>query len=169
MPVAVHLMLVSIFPAALIGAALRDATSYTIPNWLSAALAIAFFPTAWAIGLSPAIVGQSAALGCAALAGGVAMFAAGWIGGGDAKLLAAASVWLGLPAIAPFLVFTALAGGALACALMVLRGAPLPVARGPAWVSRLLKPKGDVPYGVAIAIGALAAFPSSLVFHAASA
>jgi prepilin peptidase CpaA len=33
-------------------------------------------------------------------------------------------------------------------------------------VERLLEPEGDVPYGVAIAIGALAAFPMSPIFHA---
>ena len=155
-------------PIGVIAAAIRDATSYTIPNWLSLALALAFFPTAFAVGLSPIAVGQCAAVGFAALLVGVAMFAAGWVGGGDAKLLAAASTWLGLGAVAPFLAFTALAGGALACTLMVLRGSPvIGAVRGPAWVSRLLQPKGDVPYGVAIAFGALAAFPSSLIFHAA--
>ena len=169
MAVGVHLLLVSVLPAALITAALRDATSYTIPNWLSAALALAFFPAAFAIGLSPLAVAQSAALGFAALAAGVAMFAMGWIGGGDAKLFAAASTWLGLSAMGPFLVYTGVAGGALACTLMVLRSAtPAVAVRGPAWVSRLLEPKGDVPYGVAIAAGALAAFPASLIFHAAT-
>jgi prepilin peptidase CpaA len=40
--------------------------------------------------------------------------------------------------------------------------------QGPAWVGRLLEPKGDVPYGVAIAFGALAAFPASAVCQAIS-
>ena len=35
------------------------------------------------------------------------------------------------------------------------------VGRAPAWVVRMLEPKGDIPYGVAICAGALAAFPAS--------
>jgi prepilin peptidase CpaA len=31
----------------------------------------------------------------------------------------------------------------------------------PGWVARLLEPKGHIPYGVAIAIGALLAFPEA--------
>jgi prepilin peptidase CpaA len=55
-----------------------------------------------------------------------------------------------------------MAGGALAVGLMLARRAPaLVTARGPVWVGRLLAPGGDVPYGVAIAVGALAAFPLS--------
>jgi len=34
-------------------------------------------------------------------------------------------------------------------------------AGAPGWVSRLMEPRGDIPYGVAIAAGALMAWPSS--------
>ena len=37
---------------------------------------------------------------------------------------------------------------------------------GPAWVTRLMQPKGDIPYGVAIAVGALLAYPSSPLVQA---
>jgi prepilin peptidase CpaA len=162
-----HLVVASILPLAMVLGAVRDATSYTIPNWLSAALALAFLPAAFILGLSPMVIGVSLAVGFAGLAAGVAMFALNWIGGGDAKLFAAASLWLGLSAIAPFLAWTGLAGGALAVSLLLLRRTPLAsLIAGPAWVGRLLEPKGDVPYGVAIAVGALAAFPASAVFHA---
>ena len=50
----------------------------------------------------------------AALVAGMAMFALGWIGGGDAKLFAACGLWLGGAAIFPFLAWTAIAGGGLA-------------------------------------------------------
>jgi prepilin peptidase CpaA len=162
-----HLIVASILPLALVVAAVRDATSYTIPNWLSASLALAFLPAALVLGLSPMVIGISLAVGLAGLAAGVVMFALGWIGGGDAKLFAAASMWLGLSAVAPFLAWTGIAGGALAVALLGLRRSPLAhLIAGPAWVGRLLEPKGDVPYGVAIAIGALTAFPMSPIFHA---
>jgi prepilin peptidase CpaA len=44
----------------------------------------------------------------------------------------------------------------------------LPVRR-PAWLDRLLAPAGDIPYGIAIAAGALAAFPHSGLMLAAQA
>jgi prepilin peptidase CpaA len=167
---ALHLLVASVFPLAVLIAALCDATTFIIPNRLSAALALAFLPVAVLLGLSLPTMGVCLAVGLAALVVGMGMFAAGWIGGGDAKLFAAAALWLGWPAVGPFLSWTAIAGGGLALALLVLRRAPTPVltARGPAWVGRLLEPEGDVPYGVAIAIGALAAFPASATFNAIS-
>jgi prepilin peptidase CpaA len=88
------------------------------------------------------------------------MFALGWLGGGDAKLMTAAALWLGLKGLAPFVIFTGLAGGALALALLGLRSAWLrPYTQaGPSWARRLATPGESAPYGVAIAVGALAAF-----------
>jgi prepilin peptidase CpaA len=164
MPPFITIIVLSAFPALLIVAALRDATSMTIPNWISIALAAAFAPAALAAGLGVAEALACLGVGIAALAIGVALFALRWIGGGDAKLLAAAALWLGLPGIASFLLWTALAGGALALVLLsarrfaALSGLP---AAPPAWLARLLKPEGDIPYGIAIAAGALAAFTQS--------
>lgn len=150
-------------PALVIAAAVKDLTSFTIPNWISLALAAAFVPAALAAGLPPAAVGLHLAVGVGALAAGMALFALRWIGGGDAKLMAAAALWLGLPGLAPFLIVTMFAGGALSLALLSLR-APLLrplVLSGPSWFVRLAEPKEGVPYGLAIAVGALAAFPQS--------
>jgi prepilin peptidase CpaA len=154
---------IAIFPALVIVAALKDVTSFTIPNWISGVLIVAFFPAAMIAGLPIAALGLHAAVGVAALIAGMAMFAAGWIGGGDAKLFAAAGLWLGAQAIAPFILVTALAGGLLAVVLMNLRSnwARTVIPAGPGWFQRLLAPKGDAPYGVAIAVGALFAFPQA--------
>jgi len=166
---ALHLVLASAFPVLVLLAALLDATTFTIPNRLSAALALAFLPAAVLIGLPLATIGFCLIIGLAALVAGMGMFAAGWIGGGDAKLFAGAALWLGWPAIGSFTAWTAIAGGALAVGLLAARKAPAPLAAwGPAWVGRLLEPKGDVPYGVAIAVGALAAFPASAICQAIS-
>jgi prepilin peptidase CpaA len=56
-----------------------------------------------------------------------------------------------------------MAGGAVALSLLALRSGYLRpyVVTGPAWVARLAEPGENVPYGVAIAVGALAAFPGS--------
>lgn len=151
------------FPALVILAALRDATSYTIPNWISLALIGAFPPAALSLELPLAQMGLHLGVGAAALVAGMVMFALRWIGGGDAKLFAATALWLGWPAVATYGVMTAVAGGGLALALLTLRSGYLRpfVVTGPAWFSRLAEPGEDVPYGVAIAVGALMAFPAS--------
>jgi prepilin peptidase CpaA len=162
LPQILQIVLLLAFPLAVIGAALTDATSYTIPNRISAALALAFLPAALACGLPPAVFATCAGVGAAAFLAGAALFAFRVLGGGDAKLAAACLLWLGLPGATPFLLWTAVAGGVLAVSLLAARQLPPALAGvGPSWVSRLLQPGGDVPYGVAIAVGALAAFPSS--------
>ena len=103
-----------------------------------------------------------------ALLAGMGMFAVGWIGGGDAKLFAAASLWLGWPSMPLFLLVTAMAGGGLAVLLLQVRSAWVRpyLVTGPTWLARLATPGGDVPYGVAIALGAMVAFPTSPLVHA---
>jgi prepilin peptidase CpaA len=158
----VQLIPFAVFPAGVIAAAMTDATSYTIPNRLSAFLAAAFLPAALAAGMSPAVFAASLGLGAVGLAVGIAMFAVRWIGGGDAKLMAACALWLGWSGVTPFLIWTGLAGGILALSLVALRRAPVNLQTfGPAWFGRLMQPGGDVPYGVAIAAGALAAMPAA--------
>jgi prepilin peptidase CpaA len=102
-------------------------------------------------------------VGAVALVMGMGMFALNWIGGGDAKLFAAAALWLGWPAAGVYLVVTAMAGGGLAMLLLSMRAPALrPLfSMAPGWLGRLASPGENVPYGVAIAAGALAAFPQS--------
>ena len=145
-------------------AALEDARSFTIPNWISLTLAAAFPLATMAVGMPLQTVALNVAAGLAALVIGMVMFALRWVGGGDAKLFAAVSLWLGWVAIPTFVVATALAGGGLAVLLLSVRSAPLRpiVLLGPSWVVRLAEPGEGIPYGVAIAIGAIAAFPLTL-------
>ena len=167
--------LLVLFPALVIVGGTRDLVSYRIPNWISLALIAGFTVTA---GLAAAFgdvtlsaLGLNLAVGAAALAAGVAMFALGWIGGGDAKLFAAAGLWLGWPAVGVYLAVTGLAGGALALILLQLRSPAFRgvVQSGPQWFARLAEPGANVPYGVAIAVGALVAFPESALVNALSA
>jgi prepilin peptidase CpaA len=151
------------FPILMIVAALRDATSYTIPNWISVALAGLFPVAALIAGLPLSAIGLNLAVGAAALVAGMIMFALRWIGGGDAKLFAAAALWLGWPAMLTDIAVTGIAGGALAVLLLGLRSTHVRpfVPNGPAWFGRLAEPGENVPYGVVIAVGGLAAFPAS--------
>jgi prepilin peptidase CpaA len=159
---AVHAAILLVFPVLAIVGALKDVTSYTIPNWLVLALIAVFPVAAIALGLPLQAIGLQAGIGLIGLICGMGMFAAGWIGGGDAKLFAAASLWLGWPAALTFLAVTAIAGGGLAVVLLALRSARLKpmMPSGPAWFARLTTVGENVPYGVAIAVGALAAYPA---------
>lgn len=167
MSAVVDACLVSLLPILAILAALRDLTSYTIPNWISLALVGAFAIAAVAAGLPLQTIGVHAAAGFIALLAGMAMFALGWIGGGDAKLLSACCLWFGWPDGREFLLDTALAGGAFSVLLLLARGEMvrpfLPLFGG--WVGRLTTPGEPAPYGVAIALGALIAFPTSEWLH----
>jgi prepilin peptidase CpaA len=168
MPTIIVLLLLSVFPVLIIVAALRDITSYTIPNWISLALICAFLPAALAVGLSWPAVGLHLAVGVVALLLGMLLFALGWIGGGDAKLFAAGALWFGWPVSLSFALLTCVAGGLLAFSLLTLRSSPLQSlsAGGPAWLCRLVTRGESVPYGVAIAAGALLAFPETDLMRA---
>src|SRR5579862_9891214 len=79
-------LLLCLFSGLVLTAALTDLVSYTIPNWVSAGLALAFAPAAMIAGVSfPAVV-ASVVMGLVILAGGVGLFAMKWFGGGDVKL-----------------------------------------------------------------------------------
>jgi prepilin peptidase CpaA len=161
------LILTAVFPLLVIVAAMKDITTYTIPNWISAALVAAFFPVALALGAPLPVIGTCLLIGLAALLIGMAMFALNWIGGGDAKLLAAAALWVGWPAVLPFVLVTAVAGGALALILLQMRSSLLRpwFVRAPPWLARLATDGGDAPYGVAICVGALFILPQSVLFR----
>ncbi len=156
------LLALSILPGLVIVAALSDLTTMTIPNWISGVLILAFFPAALLVGLAPMEVAVHLGVAVIALVIGMGLFALRAVGGGDAKLMAAASLWLGLTGSAAFVIWTAVMGGAFCLALMIARTHARPYLwRAPPWLIGLMEPKGDIPYGVAIAAGALIAFPAS--------
>jgi len=159
----IQIGLVSLLPLLAIMAAAKDLTSYTIPNWISLTLGVTFGLLALTAALPLPVLEGHVAAGVAALLAGMGLFALGWIGGGDAKLLAACCLWFGWPDTEAFLLDTALAGGAFAFLLLVVRGQLVrPFIPAPAgWAGRLITPGEPAPYGVAIAMGALIALPAS--------
>lgn len=148
----------TVFAAVMAIAAFEDFRRLVIPNLLPIVLC-AFWPIYFAA--SPSLYGALGALGCAAaiFLVGALLFARGYLGGGDVKLLAAAALWAG-PANTPaLLMLTAILGGVLALLLLpplsrravervrvLLRQPPAAMHGGPAVA---------VPYGVAIAGAAL--------------
>jgi len=148
-----------VFPLVLAG--LSDLCSLRIPNWLTATLAAAFPVVALLLGGEVDWLSHVAA-GAAVFAGAAALFALRLMGGGDVKLLAAVALWIGLGRLLPFLAITALIGGVLALAVVLLR---LPVVhvllcRLAPRVAALAERKMAVPYGVPIAIAGLLMIPS---------
>jgi prepilin peptidase CpaA len=166
----VELLVLTVFPAAMIAAALCDLTSMTLPNRLAVGLTAAFFIIAPLAGVPALAMLWHMLVGLAALAVGMALFAPGWIGGGDAKFGAAVALWVGPSAILPYFIVAALAGGALTLLILMFRRLPLPApiaAQG--WIARLHDHREGVPYGIALALGGLVVFPQTLVFTMAAA
>lgn len=156
------------FPAAMAYAAASDLVSMTITNRLCIGLVLGFALCAALLGLSWSQIGWHFAAGGLTLAIGIALFAPGWIGGGDAKLVAATALWFGFDQLMPYLVLAAAFGGALTLAMLKLRSAPLPtVAENWPWAQRLHAADQGVPYGIALAFSALFVLPETTIWRAA--
>ncbi len=150
--------LILVFAAAMIYAAISDLLTMTIPNKVSILL-IAIFPlAALAAGLSWPEFFSHLGAGAIVLTAGFAMFAAGIFGGGDAKLLAAGALWIGLEQLLPFIYLVAIFGGILAIVILAYRRFPAAIAAGQQWSIRLHDKSGGIPYGIAIAAAAFVAF-----------
>ena len=131
--------------ATLVVAAVIDVRTFTISNRLNLTVA-AGAPLYWmSIALSPwpgvAVQLAAGAIVFVLLAGA---FYAGMMGGGDVKLASALALWFSPAGTVKFLVLMSIAGGVLTLGILV-------------W-HRAQKREGrpDIPYGVAIAFGALA-------------
>ncbi len=170
----VAIVLVAILPALLAAAAVFDLTSYTIPNIVPLAMIVLFVAFILAIAVNGhAMSWDNAGLhllaGAIGLIAGMAMFAAGWVGGGDAKLFAVASLWLGWDSLLEYTLMASILGGVLTVALLALRRISLPslLTKQP-WLARLANPQAGVPYGVALSLAALLILPDTQVFQLAA-
>jgi prepilin peptidase CpaA len=151
-----------IFTFTMVYAGLMDLTTMRIRNGLVLALLAAFAVLAPFAGFTAGEVAWSAALAIGVLAAGFACFTFGWMGGGDAKLLAVTALWLGVEHTPAFLIYTALFGGALTLVVLRLRLVGLPAFLGNRpWIGRLQSDKSGIPYGAAVTIAALMVFPQT--------
>jgi len=152
----------TLFPAMMAFAASSDFLTLTISNRVSLILVGGFVALAVIGGVSAADVLSHLAAGCVVLVAAFSLFARGIIGGGDAKLAAAAALWLGFDHLLPYLLYASLLGGALSVGLIWFRVAPLPdwLARHD-WAQRLHGKDAGVPYGIALAAAALAVYPQT--------
>ena len=159
-----------LLPALLLAAAGWDLASYTIPNFLPALLVLFFAAFALVTHFSLAMAGTHLLAALAALLLGFGLFAAGFIGGGDAKLFAAAALWLGVTDLALYALAASICGGLLTLLLLGFRKFPLPapIARH-GWIIRLHGEKAGIPYGVALAAAAFIILTHSEIFRIAAA
>jgi prepilin peptidase CpaA len=159
------LLALFVFPILMAYAASSDLLTMRIANWLVLAVTASYFVFALWAQLSWAEIGMSVAAAAVVLLVAFAFFAFGWIGGGDAKLAAATTLWIGLGLMAPYLIYAALLGGGLTLLILALRRQPLfPFIARHAWLERLHDSKQGVPYGIALAIAALLVYPETSIF-----
>ena len=151
-----------LFPALMAFAASSDLFTMTISNRLSLVLAGGFFLMALVSGMGLAVLGMHLAAAALVLVVSFIFFARGWIGGGDAKLVAATALWFGFGHLVDYLTWASLLGGALTLLLLQFRRLDLPQALArQKWIERLHDAGAGVPYGIALAAAALIVYPTT--------
>ena len=138
-------ILLGILAISLVVAAVIDVKTFTISNRLNAFIALLAPLFWWSSGLDfwpdAAIQVGVALLVFVVMAGA---FYAGMMGGGDVKLAAALALWFSPASTVLFLILMSIAGGVLTLVVVAIHR------------TKKKEGKPQVPYGVAIAFGALA-------------
>jgi prepilin peptidase CpaA len=143
-----------IFAGLLVAAAVEDSIRLRISNLTCLGVLVGALTAMGLAGIDWALW-QNFALFAGLLMLGTAIFAAGKMGGGDIKLIAAAALWFDLRTGFLALLWIVLAGGLLAITVIIVRKFGWSDAARERVL--LLKRRGGIPYGVAIAAGVLLA------------
>lgn len=151
---AFHIAIMVIAAAIFIAAAVNDAWSYRIPNYMCGLL-LALFPLFVVTAPRELDWHQNLAVFALVAISGFAMFLGNLAGAGDIKLLSVASLWAGPHLIAVLLVVTAIAGGVESIVMAVITHRRHRLA-AEAEKEKLPLSKVPIPYGIAIAMGGLA-------------
>jgi prepilin peptidase CpaA len=152
-----------VFPFCMLFAAISDMLSMTIANRVPVLLLVVFAIVAPMTGMEWASYGWHFAAGILVLAVTFGLFALGGMGGGDAKLLAATAVWMGLDMqLVQYLVVSTFIGGLLTLAILIYRKSPFAALTGHnPFLRHLADDTIGVPYGIALGIGGLITYPDS--------
>lgn len=148
-------------------AATSDILTMTIANRVSLLLVSGYVGLAlWAGMPGGEILRDHMTCGAAVLALTFALFAFGWIGGGDAKLAASTAVWLGWSHLADYGLIASVFGAGLTLAILQFRRFALKGAlERQAWLARLHDQGNGVPYGVALAAAGLLLYPQTSLWQ----
>jgi prepilin peptidase CpaA len=158
-------LLLLVFPALMAFAAMSDLLTMTIPNRVSLLLIAGFLAMALLTGMHWSIIGMHLAAGTLVLVITFGLFAAGWIGGGDAKLAAATGLWCGFGVLLEYALVASMLGGLLTLLILSWRNLLLPeFALKVNWITRLHQAKTGIPYGIALAAAGLVVYPNTLIW-----
>jgi prepilin peptidase CpaA len=120
-----------VFPFCMVFAAVSDLLSMTIANRVAIVLIATFAIVAPLTGMDWSTYGWHFAVCLAVLIATFALFAIGGMGGGDAKLMAATALYMGMSVqLIEYLVTSAFVGGLLTIAILAYRRSPLSVYTG---------------------------------------
>jgi prepilin peptidase CpaA len=156
------------FPALMAFAASSDLLTMTIPNRVALALLGGYLAFALILQVPLTTIALHLSCGLLVLAITFAMFCFGWMGGGDAKLAAATSVWLGWSLVLEYGLIASIAGGLLTIGIILARQWPLPEGlMKQAWLQRLHDARTGIPYGIALAFAGLVIYPQTELWRAA--
>lgn len=158
--------IVVIFPMCMALGAMTDLISMTIPNRVSILLTGSFFAIALLIGMDMTTLGWHILAGACVFVVCFGLFAINAMGGGDAKILASSALWFGFGTeLVEYLTYVGYFGAILTILVLVLRAnsnvlmssrIPMPL--------YVYNSSAGVPYGIAIGIAALIAFPNTALF-----
>jgi prepilin peptidase CpaA len=137
------------FAGLLLTAAVTDARSYKIPNWISIALVVLFIIAVLASGQPALGFWPHVAAGLAVLAVGYILYMLTGMGAGDAKLAAAGALWSGVSGLYMVTFTLAVSMAALAFSLVALRRL-VPAVSGAEPSTRMLQRGAPVPLGIAL-------------------
>lgn len=157
---ALHQASVAGFVGLVLTGAWTDARTLRIPNWISLFLLLLFLSASLGAGMALGSIALHLGVGVAALVAGIVLFALRIFGGGDAKLFAAIALWMGWPLVVKFAIAVVLIGGGVALLAVGLRKG---LGLWPDWLVKsaagLFEEGKAIPYGIAIAAGAMAVLP----------
>jgi prepilin peptidase CpaA len=154
-----------LFPFAMAHAATSDMLTMTIANRVSIVLICAFAVLAPLTGMALTDYMMHFAAMALVLTVCFGLFAMGVMGGGDAKLMASTSLWIGLNALLiQYLVIGSLIGGVLTIFILNFRGSYVAVyAARVEFLHKMSEPNGKIPYGIALGIAGLLVFPDTVL------
>ena len=152
-----------VFPFCMAFAAISDMLSMTIANRVAIVLVATFAVVAPLTGMDWTTYAWHFAAFFTVLLVTFSLFALGGMGGGDAKLLAATALYMGMSIqLVQYLVISAFIGGVLTIAILSFRASALSVYTGRnLFLRNFTDAQKGVPYGIALGAGGLLAYPAS--------
>lgn len=160
-----------VFASCMICAAVTDLLSMTIRNRVSVIMMASFAVIAPLAGMEWTNYAMHWASGLVVLLVTFGLYALGAMGGGDAKLMSATALWMGLgPALMEYVLVASVLGGLLTLSILLLRVSPKFILNGAGRVlPHLVDKKIGIPYGIALgAAGLLTCAESELLRWALS-